>query len=483
MSELPTELVDGVNGRQQENANHNADLVEDQDNARPPPPAILQGEVSLDTPPLSYKNDLNEVEQQAFDSCEEAMDSCCCLKSALAVSRLQVVLSYVRGLVLQYPKIAKVRKTQVLTFGSRLVLRTSLLSYATDILNSYLNPDQSMTMELCHFLIENCPSALFWKTSYENRPILCVQNIIRTRGILWLAEHLPSVLERAYEIYDEIYQEGRGGFDIDGLSPSLVSLGRYTAELPGSCLIPIIGYGKHRMSASQLLQYFDKYPQGLGENIYHSELELGRELKWTLTPLLYFIRMNLRWSRGIEDFRDEHFQILKFMASKRPELLCSGEFSVVLTAMHWMNIRAARNGTHDQPLSFIKILVRACPVSIMTEGRSHADDEDANRPPTTPFDSLQSNSRIANHIRDDLMPFFDRTKECLDRKAVLEADLSLVREVLDKVKVIDQIHSLDERTKAVFGGENSAYQEWATTVFFRRYDDPLNNVFHPIMLD
>ena len=408
--------------------------AEDEDSARPlvRPPAPLKGEVSLDTPPLSFDHDLNEVEQQAFDSCKSEMRSCSFTIVEVEAQRLRAAVSLVRELVTRHPKIAKVRKGSTLT--------GFLLFHATYMLRHKANPDLEV-IELVKFLIEKNPSALFWRGPYYYD---CLRRILDTPLIhLWLAENLPSVLERACQIY----QDGRGGDAVLGLSPPEEILNKY--------------FLYKTVSASQLLKYFDKFPQSLDEHIYN-------ESESTMVPILYFIDRTGIYFGGSDDERgDEHFQVLKCMASKRPELLCTGEVSVVLTAMHWANEGVGYHGSQDKACSLIKILVRACPVSILTEGTRY--QESADILPMTPFDFLPSiRSRT---FRDELNVFFDR---CLKQEALLEADLSLVREVLNKVKVIEQIHR-----DSFHANKECAYQEWASK-FFRKYEGARKEIFQDL---
>ena len=361
------------------------------------------------------------------------MRSCSFTIVEVEAQRLRAAVSLVRELVTRHPKIAKVRKGSTLT--------GFLLFHATYMLRHKANPDLEV-IELVKFLIEKNPSALFWRGPYYYD---CLRRILDTPLIhLWLAENLPSVLERACQIY----QDGRGGDAVLGLSPPKEILNKY--------------FLYKTVSASQLQKYFDKFPQSLDEHIYN-------ESESTMVPILYFIDRTGIYFGGSDDERwDEHFQVLKCMASKRPELLCTGEVSVVLTAMHWANEGVGYHGSQDKACSLIKILVRACPVSILTEGRYHYRVLNRLRPPMTPFDLLQSSdSHILPAIREDLKPFFARTKQCLDRKAALEADLSFFRKVFDTV----QSHSIQ-----------GDYQAWILASITNLEEElKYVNVFKPLL--
>ena len=386
------------------------------------PPPALRGEVRFDPRLLSFDHDLNEVEQRAFDRCYQAM-------LWATPTKRRYVSSFVRGLVLQYPKIAKVRKDSYHLLG--------------DVIGMLRGNGSPEVIDLIKVLLEKNPNAaLFWHS--DKSDVWCLMVMIETPLIhLWLAENLPSVLECSCQIY----QEDRGGIDVYGLSPSKAILDQYCCD--------------KTVSASQLLQYFDNFPQSLDQNIYEAD-------ESTMVPILYFVRHIYLWGSDDERWDDEHFEVLKCMASKRPELLCTGEVSVVLTAMHWTNDREERHGSQDKACSLIKILVRACPVSILTEGRYHYRVLNRLRPPMTPFDLLQSSdSHILPAIREDLKPFFARTKQCLDRKAALEADLSFFRKVFDTV----QSHSIQ-----------GDYQAWILASITNLEEElKYVNVFKPLL--
>ena len=409
-----------------------------------------QSPVSLDLQPLPY-NDLSDPEKEAYDRFVSTVPHLFRdneLEPSVQQQGEQSSLPFLKNLVTEHPKITRVKKTHTDEDEPSFLLLAVTLALGAQAGTA---ADISLT-DLFKVLIENNPSACFWAPG-PSYPI-CIKSIgMRAPLILlWLANTLPSVLRRTYQIHQE-----NGSTDV-GFAASFLILEHYFQQ-------------RGVVSAAQVQEYFDKYPQGLGE--YY------RRDNQQISIIIYIVGRI-----SVLEFRDEHLNVLKFVASKRPDLLCTpdGEFPLLFNAMVLVNKFVERGELlKDRACSLIKILVRECPASVVTEGNII---NISNPPAKTPFDVIQHpNFPPLAHIRDDLKSFFDLTKECLDRQAALEADLSLVQTVLDKVKGIAKIHHhsfpADGRTGEVFGGKKSAYQEWAFE-FIQKSGQAHKDVFAPL---
>ena len=410
--------------------------------------------VSLNMQPLPY-SDLSDSEKEAFDRFvlimlelprgnEEAQQ-----ESSSSV--LQSSLPLLKSLVTEHPKITRVKSIPTNEDDP-----SFLLEAVTDILGQPGTTVELLT-DLLKVLIESNPSACFWEPGSSHT--ICIKRIVLQAPLIliWLANTFPCVLGRTYQIHQE-----NGSADI-GFAASFQILNLYFIQEERT--------GVPKVKASQVQEYFDKYPQGLGE-YYRRDNE-------QISIIIYIVARI-----ALLESRDEHLNVLKFVASKRPDLLCTtdGEFPVLFNAMNMVN-KVVDYGRlmKEQASLLIKILVRACPASIVTEGNTI---NISNPPAMTPFDVIQhSNFLPLAHIRDDLKPFFDLAKQCLDRQAALEVDLSVVQTVLDKVQVIAKIHhssiQADGRIRKVFGGEKSAYQEWAFE-FIQKSRQAHKDVFVPL---
>ena len=450
MSEISRNNAQGGGGNEVQERISEAEAAED---TRPSRPLIAGGEnepapVSLDLQPLPY-NSLSDQEKEAFDRFVGAVPDLLrgneLEPSVQQQGREQSSLPFLKNLVTEHPKITRVKKTPIV--GD---VPSFLLQAATFILVVQAGTADESSTDLFKVLIENNPSACFWAPG-PSYPI-CIKSIVMLAPsiLIWLVDTLPCVLERTYELHQTV----NGGSDL-GLSASYQILEHYF---------------KQSVSKTQVETYFNKYTQGIAESICYDNQQV---------PLI----LSIVWKTIQFQFRDEHLMVLKFLASKRPDLLCTGEVSVVLSALCLLSMAVERGDLiKDQACLFIKTLVCACPASVTTKGKILIVDEA--EAPRSPFDAIhQPNFPMEEHIRDDLKPFFDLGKKCLDRQAALEVDLSVVQTVLDKVQVIAKIHhssiQADGRIRKVFGGKKSAYQEWASE-FIQKSRQAHEDVFVPL---
>ena len=399
-------------------------------------------EVSLDLQPLPYDS-LSDPEKEAFDRFYNL--------SMLELSAPS--FPFLKSLLSEYPKITMVKKApttypQISFLLQAATLRFSLQTGTTD--------DSSVT-DLLKVMIEKNPSSLIWATGEEPPYLMSIDTIamISPLTLLWLANTLPGVFNKAYEFRQTV----NDGTDI-GSVPSPASVCFTFLQQHYFGIPPTV-------SASQVKDFFDKYPQGLAHSI--SRDDAGGQL----TAFEAFLLNTVQF-----EFRDEDLEVLKFMAHKRPDLLCTGETPVLFNALRLVNLAVAMDGSlKDRACSLIKILVRACPASIVVERTTLNGSQ-------TPFGAILT----FEYISDELKPFFDLTKECLDHQAALDADLLLVQTVVDKVKVIAKIHNLHSqqgRTGKIFGkneSNESVYQEWATNKLIQKWQEARKdkNVFEPL---
>ena len=378
-SEIGENNPQGCGGNEGQERISSAEAAEDAP-SRPLEPSP----VSLDLQPLPY-NDLSDQEKEAFHRFIWTVPQLFRRNVEARPLGLQEEqqqppsLSFLKSLVKEYPKITRVKKaTSKLSF---------LLEGVAFLYRGQTGTTAESLTDLLKVLIQSNPSACFWEPG-PSHSIICIECIVTQAPLilLWLAKKLPCVLVKTYAMLQE-----NGNADRKGLSASFAILEHYFQQ---------------KVSTEQALEYFENYPQGLADSFIY----IGQDI-----PVILFIV----WKTVYFGFRDEHLKVLKFVASKRPDLLCTGQLSVVLTALCYANKVVGGNDTmKDKSYSLIKILVRACPASILTEGRIYcaslfnAETIQAQ----TPFDVIQQSNSVlavlANNISDDLKPFFALTKEC-----------------------------------------------------------------------